>query len=169
MDRKSDILERLMQADSACTGAELADALGVSRQVIVGDIAVLRAEGYNIVATPRGYLLLQPGNREPIKAVLAVHHRPDDTAEELYILVDHGLRVINVVVEHPVYGDLSGSLMLMTREDVNRFLQRVERREAPLLSSLTDGIHLHHVEFDDMTQFKKAEEVLRSKGFLHEI
>lgn len=168
MDRRKRILKILSDSPVPVTGSELARRLGVSRQVIVQDVAILRARGNEILATPQGYMLLCQPPEKSNRTVLAVTHPPARTAEELYILVDSGLKVIDVIVEHPLYGDLRGSLMLSSREDVDRFMTRLKEENAALLSALTGGFHLHTVEFTDIEKLKRAKDLLRAKGFLAE-
>src|SRR5947209_6103673 len=103
--RRDRILDLIARTDQPITGTELASALGVSRQIVVQDMAILRAAGADIVATPRGYLRGTPrGGRATYREVLAVQHPRELIEAELNALVDVGLRVIDVVVEHPVYG-----------------------------------------------------------------
>lgn len=166
--RRERILTLLRQAGGPVTGAELARRLGVSRQVIVQDIALLRAAGEDIVATPQGYRLGPGGSLGPYRAVLAVSHRPEETADELNTMVDCGLRVLDVVVEHPLYGELRGLLLLDSRADVAAFLERVARTGAALLSSLTGGVHLHTVEAPHPDALERARESLRRQGILLE-
>ncbi len=167
MKRREVILKTLGRHDEPLTGGQLARWFEVSRQAIVGDIALLRASGHEIVATPQGYQLQKPTESPPHTAIVAVVHAPEQTALELNTLVEGGVRVLNVIVEHPLYGDLVGSLMLASQEDVTAFLKRVQAEGAPLLSELTDGVHLHTVEFDHLKQFKKVETQLKAMGFLY--
>lgn len=126
--------------------------MGVTRQVIVHDIAVLRAAGIDILSTPKGYLL--QGKSHLKRSLLAVSHRPEDTQTELLILVDCGVRVLDVRIEHSVYGELIGNLYLSSRRDVAHFMKKIQTEGAPLLSSLTGGLHYHQVEYatDDILQ-----------------
>jgi hypothetical protein len=146
-------------------GAELARRLRVSRQCLVQDVAMLRASGEEILSTPQGYRL--PTARSVgHRAVLACQHPPERTEEELQILVDNGVRVLDVVVEHPLYGELRGSLMLESRSDVADFLRRWRRKGATLLSSLTRGVHLHTVEASRPDMITRAKAQLHARGFL---
>lgn len=126
---------------------------------------MLRASGEEILSTPQGYRL--PAARPSAhRAILACQHAPERTEEELHILVDHGVRVIDVVVEHPLYGELRGSLMLESRSDVEDFLRRWHRKHASLLSSLTRGVHLHTVEASRPDMITRAKQQLEARGFL---
>lgn len=155
-----------MQAHGApIRGGELARRFHVSRQCLVQDIAVLRAAGENIVATPRGYRL-PLGSNHGYRAILACRHAPERTEEELQILVDHGVRILDVVVDHPIYGELRGSLMIESRADLQDFLAHVRSSHAALLSSLTGGVHLHTVEASRPEMISRAKAQLRARGFL---
>lgn len=164
--RRHEILTVLDRAKGPVSATKLAQQFGVSRQVIVGDIALLRAENEPILATARGYLRT-PGYQEyPIKALLAVRHQPEQTETELTILIGCGCLVENVMVTHPLYGELSGNLNLRTMEDVRDFLERMQQEGASLLSALTDGVHLHQVRCRNKTALAEAKKQLKDAGIL---
>ena len=165
-ERRRRIVELLGQSDRPLRGADLAARLGVSRQVIVQDVAVLRAAGSGIIATPLGYILPRQASPPPARAVLACQHGRSETADELNALVDLGVRVRDVVVEHPLYGELRGLLMLESREDVREFVERLESGQAELLSALTRGIHLHTIEASRPELLEKARAELQRRGIL---
>jgi len=161
--RQSQLLSFLSDAAGPLRGEDLAKTLGVTRQVVVHDIALLRASGVDVVATPRGYYLARASlgrHRE----VLAVRHGVQQTGDELYTLVDHGILVVNVMVEHPVYGEISGTLRIESRLDVDQFLDKISRHHAHLLSDLTGGYHMHEVEFSHRVQLDKAVAALVARG-----
>lgn len=162
--RREMILKILSGQSTPVSGSDLARDLGVSRQVIVQDVAILRAKGHRIIATPQGYLF--PQKQSTNQAVLAVSHFRQDTEDELNIMVDHGLKVIDVIVEHPLYGEMRGCLMMDSRQDVKRFLKELDSEGATLLSSLTGGVHLHTVEYDRREDLEEARQALRSRGLL---
>ncbi len=168
MDRRQNILDMLSRRNGTgtITGSELARRLGVSRQIIVQDIALLRAEGNPILATPQGYLLQAAPLPASRRTVLAVRHTPPQTVEELSLLVEHGLTVVDVIVEHPLYGELRGNLMLRSLADVDRFMARVKKGRTSLLSSLTKGLHLHTVEYQRAGDLTRAQAQLAQQGFL---
>lgn len=147
-DRRSGILEALAGAGGTLTGAELAEMFHVSRQVIVQDIAILRAAGHGILASPQGYLLLPGDSPGKCRRTFAVQHDRQGLEKELLLMVDNGGKVIDVVVEHALYGEIKGLLMLNCREDVYTFEKKLDRHRAKPLSSLTEGVHLHTVEAD---------------------
>ena len=163
-ERRSQILKILNSASSPISASALASRFNVSRQIIVGDIALLRASGSEINATPRGYTLFNEDKLFTRR--IAVCHDAESLKEELYIFVDHGCHVVNVIVDHPIYGQLTGELMLSSRYDVDRFAERCRESEALPLSCLTEGIHLHTVTFTDEDMFRRVVEELDRKGFL---
>ena len=165
-ERRLQIRSLLADRDQPVTGSELAQQLGVSRQVIVQDVALLRAAGAPILATPQGYLITRTNPTQPYRAVLACRHDVQGTGPELNTMIDEGLRVVDVVVEHQLYGELRGMLMLETRADVREFVDKVQQGGAQLLSTLTQGVHLHTVEASRPEAIERAREALRRAGFL---
>lgn len=165
-ERRAELRRLLEAAGQPIPGDALAERFGVSRQAIVHDVALLRAEGAPIVATVRGYLLAPAAGGAAHRAVVAVRHRPEETEAELTALVDHGVRVVDVVVEHPVYGELRGELQLASRSDVEAWAEATRRAGAHLLSELTEGVHLHTLETDDPARLERARAALGRLGFL---
>ena len=145
-ERRQQLIALLKTTSEPLTGTALARLLGVSRQVIVGDMAILRAAGCEIYATPQGYVL--PAAKVPtaVIAKLACSHDRNRMAEELNIILDHGGKVLDVIVEHGVYGEIKANLMLGTRRDLEAFLISLEKSGAEPLSLITGGIHLHTIE-----------------------
>lgn len=164
LERRERILESLTRAREPVSATALAHTLQVSRQIIVGDVALLRASGAHIIATPRGYVLDIPTGG-PQYAV-ACRHAAQDMEQELNLMVDQGCTVESVVVEHPVYGQLVGQLNLSSRYDVAQFVQKAQ--EMKPLSDLTGGIHLHTLRCRDQETFQRVVDGLRQAGFLVE-
>jgi len=166
-ERRQQILKILRELTQPITGAELANRFEVSRQVIVQDMAVLRAGGEEILASPQGYYLYRykPENH---RAVVAVRHSPEQTEAELTLLVDVGVEVVDVIVEHPIYGEQRGILHIASRQDVRQFMSRWRESGARLLSELTGGLHLHTLEARRAEQLTRARELLREQGYLVE-
>lgn len=165
-ERRKYVLYVLKQATEPLTGAHLAKKVNVSRQVIVQDIALLKAKNEPIVATPQGYVYMSESPVQVKKRVIACQHEPEETEKELTILVDYGVNVLDVIVEHAFYGELKGSLMLKSRFDVQKFLQKIEQTNARLLSELTGGVHLHTIEGQSETQLDEACRALEEEGIL---
>ena len=162
--RRQAILDRLRTADRPVCASALAAGLNVSRQIIVGDIALLRAGGAEISATPRGYVL--PRATDGITRTIACRHTLAQTGQELDILVDNGCTVLDVIVEHPVYGQLTGQLQISSRYDVEQFLARIRDSDAAPLSMLTGGLHLHTLCCPNEDAYTRACAALKAAGLL---
>ena len=164
-ERRAKILELLRAASSPLSGSALARSLGVSRQVIVQDMALLRARtDLEILSTYQGYLLLQP--QEPCRRVFKVRHSSKRTQEELQEIVDLGGRVEDVFVYHRVYGVVRGQLAIASRKDIREFMDRLaESRSAPLML-ITDDFHYHTVAADDEQTLDQIQARLGELGLL---
>ena len=165
--RRKKIMEQLSAAHKPVSATALAGMFSVSRQVIVGDIALLRASGADITATPRGYVLSKDAVGHT--RTVAVQHSPQQTKQELCIFVDNGCTVEDVIVEHPIYGQIVGQPHLCSRYDVGQFMNRLDNGDTSVLSSLTDGIHLHTIRCPDDAAFDRACAALKEAGLLLEI
>ena len=163
--RRSAIYEQLTRADAPISATALAQRFSVTRQVVVGDIALLRAEGHRITATPRGYMI--PSETGLLRTI-ACHHSGEDTQKELFAMVDCGCTVLDVIVEHPVYGQLTAPLALSSRYDVEQFVQRMADSHAQPISTLTDGVHLHTLSCPSEDAFAHLKATLQSMGMLYE-
>lgn len=166
LDRRQAIARRLQQSDKPLSATSLAQQFDVSRQVIVGDIALLRAGGMEISATPRGYLL--PQASRGCTRTVATRHENSQMADELNIIVDQGCTVVDVIVDHPIYGQLTGSLNLSNRYEVSQFITSCTQHAAAPLSVLTEGIHLHTILCPDEAAFLRVQQALRELGMLLE-
>jgi len=164
-DRRKRIGELLSKSDNPVKGGTLAEMLGVTRQVIVKDIAILRAAGEKIISTPEGYLK-QKDQRHYERKVFAVVHGSGDIEDELSTIVKFGGIIEDVIVEHEIYGELRGMLMLKTLYDVQRFIEKIRSSKSEPLMALTGGIHLHTVMAESSEILDKIEEELRSKKYL---
>ncbi|MEG1774271.1 MAG: 3H domain-containing protein, partial [Oscillospiraceae bacterium] len=142
-------IERALSEQEPISASALAERFSVSRQLVVGDIALLRAAGAPVVATPRGYLLRRAQEPSGVLCTVACRHTAEQITDELYAAVDQGCTVLDVIVEHPVYGQISGQLQISSRYDVDRFVQALAESNAPPLSLLTGGIHLHTLRCPD--------------------
>ena len=147
-ERREYIKELLVTTNSTYKGQLLAEKLGVTRQVIVKDIAIIRAEGVNIIATPEGYLILSEENNY-IRRVIAVSHGREDIYNELECIVKFGGVVEDVTVEHSLYGEIRAMLMIKTLIDIEEFTKKFKESSAEPLSALTKGIHLHTIKADN--------------------
>ena len=163
-ERRESILEILSKADTPVAARELAARFGVSRQVIVQDLAVIRASHLHIISTYRGYVMQQDeaGSTREFK----VRHRPDQTQEELNLIVDHGGCVRNISISHRVYGRMTADLDIRCRQDVQEFLKALEDAPSTFLSTATDGYHYHLVEAANTERLDQIEQALEQAGFL---
>jgi len=162
--RRKQLRQMLSAAGTPVSAAALAKTFGVSRQIIVGDVALLRAAGLNVSATPRGYLL---GKEERgLVRTVACRHTAEEMEAELNAMVDNGCTVLDVIVDHPVYGQLTGPLHLSSRYDVRQFVARCGAESVQPLSRLTEGIHLHTLSCPEEAAFTRVCEELRSLGIL---
>ncbi|MCD8353292.1 MAG: transcription repressor NadR [Clostridiales bacterium] len=163
-ERREQILSYLQHQTAPVSASALARQFSVSRQIIVGDVALLRAGGATISATPRGYLLAQ--RQSGLLRQVACLHTGDQMEDELNLCVDQGCSVLDVIVEHPVYGQLVGQLQLHSRYDVQQFVQRVKQESAHSLSELTDGIHLHTLRCPNEDAYQRVCKALNEAGYL---
>ncbi|MBO5123295.1 MAG: transcription repressor NadR [Oscillospiraceae bacterium] len=164
IERRNAIYQ-VLSADTPISATALAGRFGVTRQVVVGDIALLRAEGRSVIATPRGYIIPVP---DGFVRTIACVHNAAQTRDELNAMVDCGCTVIDVVVEHPVYGQLTAPLAISSRYDVEQFIEKMASASASPLSALTEGIHLHTLSCPDEAVFNHLRDKLREMGMLFE-
>lgn len=167
--RRQAIIKILQQSAQPVTGGQLADRFGVTRAVIVQDVAVLRAGDQPITATPHGYQYeAQPRKDAALTTQIAVHHDAslDEITAELNAIVDEGAAVRDVIVEHPIYGELRGLLMIKSRHDVRQFCRRLSDSGAAPLLTLTGGVHLHTLEAADPDVFRRVRRSLSALGML---
>ena len=149
-ERRTKITHLLAQANGPLSATALAAQCGVSRQIIVGDVALLRAGGLAVLATPRGYILENTSAPACAERHIVSHHDNSRMLEELYTVVDLGGAVIDVTVEHAVYGQICAPLHIFSRYDVD----------------LTGGIHLHTIRATDEKTLERVIQGLKDKGFL---
>ncbi|MFB1080550.1 transcription repressor NadR [Jeotgalibacillus sp. JSM ZJ347] len=165
--RREKILQTLSQSVGPITGRSLASEMNVSRQVIVSDINLLKAKNEPILATSQGYLYMPAHPVSRVSRLIVCRHTPDQTEEELLIIVNNGGIVKNVVIEHPVYGEMTASLMLHNQIEVKRFTAELENSESVLLSALTDGVHMHEIEAEHTAVIDRIEQELAGAGILY--
>ncbi|WP_226581635.1 transcription repressor NadR [Halobacillus litoralis] len=166
-ERREYILSLLKHRGAPITGSSLAEEMNVTRQVIVGDVSLLKAKNEPIVATSQGYMYMSDAKEDlSYQRTIVCQHEGKDTEEELNILVDHGVHVQDVVVEHPVYGDLVARLRISNRRDVKKFIEKVRSTNAPFLLELTGGIHTHTIAAENEEALDEAEMALKDAGIL---
>ena len=150
--RREEILALLNQADAPIAAKDLAARFGVSRQVIVQDLAVIRASRPNIISTNRGYILQQ--------------QETGCLRQELILIVDHGGRVKNISISHRVYGRITAEMDIRSRQDVQEFLQALAGGASTVLATATDGYHYHLVEAATPDRLDLIGQAVQDAGFL---
>ena len=163
--RREKLLSILQESETARSGSALAEELGVSRQVIVQDIALLRAQHADILSTARGYRILQEQDTN-CYARYCVRHTKEQIQDELNIIVDNGAAVLDVSVEHSVYGEIRADLYLESRRDVKGFVQKISQAESVPLYEIGKGVHCHWVRADEPAILDEIELALKEVGYL---
>lgn len=162
-ERRQNMLAMLQNTDTAISGKKLGETFGVSRQIIVQDIALLRREGHMIASTPRGYLI--QGNGKCTR-VLKVCHTEAQVEDELQTIIDLGGTVVNVMVNHRTYGKVCAPLNLKCRRDIQRFVEDLKTSKSSLLSNVTSGYHFHTIEAENTDILDEIEQALKDKNYL---
>ena len=153
-ERREEILQRITNSKTPVSGAALAKSCEVSRQVIVQDIALIRAAGYDVIATNRGYICSSPVRET---RVFEVNHTDEQMQDELNTIVDFGGVVLDVIVRHEVYGELRAELNISSRNKVALFMEEI-RQGNPL-----ERLKEYYSEFDIV---KENEELSFSGGLV---
>lgn len=164
--RREKILQTLTNTAEPISASALAAALGVSRQIVVGDVALLRASGEQIDATPRGYRM-HAAEKGYTGVVACAHSTAEQMRQELYTVVDNGGTVADVAVENALYGEIRGNLNLSSRYEVDAFLRQAEKAPESLLSRMTGGVHLHTLHCPDEETFRRIAAELSRQGILY--
>ena len=162
-ERRTKIVELIQNSEKPLSGTALAKQCDVSRQVIVQDIALIRASGYDIISTNRGYIIQEPLVRE---RVFKVNHPDEQLEEELYSIIDLGGTVVNVMVNHRVYGHMEAELRINSRRKVEAFMEDIRSGKSSPLKNITSNYHYHKVAADSEETLDLIEEALRQKHFL---
>ena len=164
-ERRNEILNFLQNADEPVAARKLASQFGVSRQVIVQDMAVIRASTPGILSTTRGYVL-QHDKDIACTREFKVRHGQEHAAEELNLIVDCGGRICNISISHRVYGRVSAEMDIRSRQDVNEFITALNNSNSSALSNATSGYHYHLVEAASEERLDLIEEQLKKAGLL---
>lgn len=166
LDRREKIIEKIKKSREPVSGKELASFYHVSRQVIVQDIALIRAAGHDIISTNRGYILNAP---QTVNRIFKVQHTDEQMEEELCSIVDLGGCVENVVVNHRVYGRMEAVLKIDSRRRAAEFLEDIRSGASSPLKNITSNYHYHNVSADSEFTLDMIEEMLKKKGILVEV
>lgn len=167
-ERRELIVVALKRADKALSASAFAKEFGVSRQIIVGDVALIRATGLAVRATAKGYVLEQESTSAYFQGQVVCQHQLREAEDELNLIVALGGVVVDVSVDHPFYGELTGNLDIQTPEDVASFIEKITQKNARLLLDLTGGIHLHTLRCRDQAHFAKIKQALGVAGLLYQ-
>ena len=161
-DRRKAIVNLLLSSKEAVSGGKLSEEFGVSRQIIVQDITVLKGSGYDILSTHYGYII----QKSPLKErVFKVRHTTEQTEDELNLIVDLGGTVVDVFVWHKVYGKMSAQLNIFSRLHVRQFIEGVRTGKSTELMNITGGYHYHTVRADSDEILDKIGTALTERGY----
>lgn len=165
-ERRTKIIGILKESSKPVSGKHLADTLGVSRQVIVQDIALLRAEKHEIYSTNTGYILKQ---EQKVTRVFKVFHTDERTEEEMRLIVDYGGTIEDVFVYHKTYGVIKGELKIRSRADIMEYMNRIANGKSTFLKNVTSGYHYHTVNAPSEAILNIIQDQLQQKGFLAQL
>lgn len=162
-ERRKAILNILLSSKEPVSGSELAQKFDISRQIIVQDIAVMKAMGYEILSTSQGYVI----RTSPLsERVFKVRHTTEQTEDELSCIVDLGGTVVDVFVWHKVYGKIEASLNIFSRMHIKQFLEGVRTGQSTELMHITGGYHYHTVRADSEAVLNRIEAALTERGYI---
>ena len=164
IERRNNIIKLLLESSEPIKGNIIAKEYSVTRQVIVKDIAILRANGKNIIATPDGYIINK--NENKVKVIIAVIHTEEEMFDEMNIVIKYGGIIEDVIVEHPLYGEIKGMLMIKNYNELNKFIHKYQEQRAKLLSVLTNGVHLHTISAENEDDINLIIAELRKCNFI---
>lgn len=163
IDRRKAIANRLLSVNEAISGSMLSYEFGVSRQIIVQDIKVLKGSGYDILSTHNGYII----RKSPLKErVFKLHHTTEQTEDELNTIVDLGGTIVDVFVWHKVYGKMVAPLNIFSRLNVKQFIEAVRSGKSSELMNITGGYHYHTVRADSEEILDSIGNALKNKGLI---
>ncbi len=162
-ERRTAIANYLLLEDRAVSGSELSERFGVSRQIIVQDITVLKGSGHEILSTHNGYII----QKSPLKErVFKLLHTTEQTEDELDMIVELGGTVVDVFVWHKVYGKIDAKLNIFSKLHVKQFIEGVRAGKSTELMNITGGYHYHTVRADSEEKLDTIEKALESKGYI---
>lgn len=164
-DRRQDIILQIQKSTCPLSGTKLAALYHVSRQVIVQDIALIRAVGYDIISTNRGYIL---NTAKSASRVFKVQHTDEQLEDELCSIIDLGGMVRNVMVNHRVYGRIEAEMNIDSRRKVAEFIEDIRSGKSSPLKNITSNFHYHKIFADKEETLDLIEGMLRDKGYLVE-
>ncbi|MBQ2988897.1 MAG: transcription repressor NadR [Clostridia bacterium] len=162
-ERRRSIIDLLTASDRPISGGKLAELYGVSRQIIVKDIAILKARRYEICATHTGYIMQPYPYKERI---FKVYHTTDKTEDELNLIVALGGTVVDVFVWHKAYGKMEAKLNISSKEQIKQFIENVRTGKSVELMHVTGGYHYHTVRADTEDILDRIESALNDRKYI---
>ena len=166
-ERRRAIMGVLEGATEPVSGSALAREVGVSRQIVVQDIALLRARAS--AAGIRDIAQKGPSSPAVPTRLVKVRHSVEQAGDELTSIVDVGGAVLNVIVNHRVYGKITADLDIRNRRDVERYLHDIESGKSFPLLTVTSGYHFHRIAAEDEQTLDEIEAMLKEKGYLADL
>ena len=162
-ERRKSIVNLLLSESRPISGSELSEKYGVSRQIIVKDISILKEQGNDILATSAGYVI----RSSPLKErVFKVFHTTEQTEDELKLIVDLGGTVADVYVWHKAYGKMEAKLNISSRSQIDQFIESVRSGKSVELMHITGGYHYHTVRAENEEVLNRIELTLTEKGYI---
>ena len=162
-DRRKAIVNLLLSSNEAISGGKLSEEFGVSRQIIVQDITVLKGSGYDIISTHNGYII----QKSPLKErVFKVYHTTEETEDELTTIVNHGGTVVDVFVWHKVYGKITAPLNIFSGMHIKQFIEGVRSGKSSELMNITGGYHYHTVRAESEDVLNRIQNALEEHGYI---
>lgn len=162
-ERRKEIVAMIMAAEEPVSGSLLAEQFGVSRQIIVQDIAMLRAEGYDVLSTHQGYVITKGPFAE---RVIKLRHTSEQTEDELTTIVSLGGTVVNVFVWHKVYGKIEAGMNIFSERGIAQFMDGIKSGKSKELMHITEGYHYHTIRADSEKTLDEIEAKLNQKGYI---
>ena len=162
-ERRIAIVNLLLSSTEAISGGKLSEEFGVSRQIIVQDITILKGLGYDILSTHNGYII----QKSPLKErVFKLYHTTEQTEDELSTIVELGGTVVDVFVWHKVYGKMVAPLNIFSPLHVKQFIEGVRTGKSTELMNITGGYHYHTIRAESDVTLDKIGKVLSERGYI---
>lgn len=165
--RREKLYKILEEANRPVTGIELSKDLGVTRQIIVGDVAILRSSGKPIISTARGYLIQGPVEKQLFHCCSKTMDEAE-LEDELNAVVDNGGIVRGITLSHEVYGIIHIEMNLRSRREIRQYMDKLRANSAPLVITLTNGVHILKVATQSDEEMEGIKEALQDLGLLEQ-
>lgn len=162
-ERREKIFNTVREGSTPISASTLAEKYGVSRQIIVQDIALLKAGGSDIISTNRGYIMHYTA---AYTTVVKVWHTDEKIEDELETIVDLGGRILDVFVWHRVFGRINAAMNIKSRKDIKKLINDFSSGKSKPLNYVTSGYHYHTIEADNDETLKEIVRALDEKKYL---